>query len=66
VGFTVFLNPPLTALSKLTLAALVPAVFVFQIEPQEWAGGLLALAGLAVAVWRPRTSPRPIDLPSEP
>lgn len=51
VGFTVFLNPPLTALSKLALAALVPAVFVFQIEPQEWAGGLLALAGLAIAVW---------------
>jgi drug/metabolite transporter (DMT)-like permease len=66
VGFTVFLNPPLTALSKLALATLVPAVFVFQIEPQEWAGGLLALAGLAVAVWRPRTRPRPIDLPSEP
>lgn len=53
VGFTVFLNPPLTALSKLALAALLPAVFVFRIEPQEWLGGLLALAGLAVALWRP-------------
>jgi len=53
VGFTVFLSPPLTALSKLTLAALFPATFVFSIRTQEWAGGLLALAGLAVAVWRP-------------
>lgn len=53
VGFTVFLNPPLTALSKLALAALFPATFVFAIGAQEWLGGLLALAGLGIAVWRP-------------
>jgi drug/metabolite transporter (DMT)-like permease len=53
VGFTVFLNPPLTALSKLALAALFPATFVFAVETQEWVGGLVALAGLAIAVWRP-------------
>lgn len=53
LGFTVFLNPPLTALSKLVLAALFPATFVFAIETQEWLGGLLALAGLGIAVWRP-------------
>jgi len=52
VGFTVFLNPPLTALSKLALAALFPATFLFAIEPQEWLGGLLALGGLGIAVWR--------------
>lgn len=53
VGFTVFLNPPLTALSKLALAALFPATFVFAIEAQEWLGGLLALAGLGIALRRP-------------
>jgi drug/metabolite transporter (DMT)-like permease len=56
VGFTVFLNPPLTALSKLALAALFPATFLFAIEPQEVLGGLLALAGLGIAVWRPMVS----------
>lgn len=55
VGFTVFLNPPLTALSKLALALLFPATFVFAVEAQEWVGGLLALAGLGIAVWRPTT-----------
>lgn len=53
VGFTVFLNPPLTALSKLLLATLFPASFVFAIEPREWLGGLVALCGLAIALWRP-------------
>lgn len=53
VGFMVFLNPPLTATSKLALATLFPATFVFAVRTQEWLGGLLALAGLAVAVWRP-------------
>lgn len=56
VGFTVFLNPPLTALSKLALAALFPATFVFAVETQEWLGGLLALAGLGIAVWRPASA----------
>jgi O-acetylserine/cysteine efflux transporter len=58
VGFTVFLNPPLTALSKLSLAALFPATFVFAIGPREWLGGLLALTGLAIAVWRPARAVR--------
>lgn len=51
VGFTVFLNPPLTTLSKLALAALFPATFVWQTGALEWLGGGLALAGLALAVW---------------
>jgi len=50
LGLTVFLNPPLTAMSKLVLAAAVPSVFVFSVNGQELAGGLLALTGLAVAV----------------
>ncbi len=51
VGFTVFLNPPLTTVSKLLLATLLPAAFVFQLSALEWLGGGLALAGLALAVW---------------
>jgi drug/metabolite transporter (DMT)-like permease len=51
VGFTVFLNPPLTTVSKALLAASFPAAFRFEIEPREWLGGTFALAGLAVAVW---------------
>ena len=55
VGFTVFLNPPLTTLSKILLAALLPATFVFSVTGRELAGGALALAGLALAVMpRPR------------
>lgn len=50
VGFTVFLNPPLTTLSKLALAALAPAVFVFHVVPQELAGGVVALIGLLIAI----------------
>ncbi|MDX1389527.1 MAG: EamA family transporter [Acidobacteriota bacterium] len=52
VGFTVFLNPPLTTLSKYVVAALMPAVFVFTIAVQEWVGGVLTLIGLAIAVYR--------------
>jgi drug/metabolite transporter (DMT)-like permease len=51
VGFAVFLNPPLTTLSKYALATSFPATFRFTVEPREWLGGALALAGLAVAVW---------------
>jgi drug/metabolite transporter (DMT)-like permease len=54
VGFTVFLNPPLTAVSKFLLATALPAVFVFHVTPQELAGGALALVGLLIAV-----APRP-------
>lgn len=50
VGFTVFLNPPLTTVSKLALAALAPATFLFTVSPQELAGGALALFGLSIAV----------------
>jgi drug/metabolite transporter (DMT)-like permease len=50
VGLTVFLNPPLTTLSKLALAAAFPATFFFTIQPLEWVGGGLALAGLAIAL----------------
>ena len=57
VGFTVFLNPPLTAVSKLALALLLPAVFVWRMEPLEWLGGALSLAGLALAL-APRAAAR--------
>jgi drug/metabolite transporter (DMT)-like permease len=50
VGFTVFLNPPLTTTSKWILASLFPATFLFTIEAREWIGGALALAGLAIAL----------------
>jgi drug/metabolite transporter (DMT)-like permease len=52
VGFTVFLNPPLTTLSKYVLSATLPASFAFQVAALEWVGGALALAGIAVALWR--------------
>lgn len=51
VGFFVFLNPPLTTGSKLVLSLLLPALFVWRIEPLEWLGGGLALTGLALALW---------------
>ena len=54
VGFTVFLNPPLTTLSKLTLSTLLPATFLFTILPQEWLGGALTLVGMGIAVYVPR------------
>jgi O-acetylserine/cysteine efflux transporter len=54
VGFTVFLNPPLTTTFKFLLASLFPATFLFAIRPQEWLGGALTLAGMAVAVYAPR------------
>lgn len=50
VGFTVFLNPPLTTLSKVTLAFLAPATFAFVVRPQEWWGGGVALLGMAIAL----------------
>jgi O-acetylserine/cysteine efflux transporter len=51
VGFTVFLNPPLTTTSKYLLASLFPATFLFTILPLEWLGGALTLVGMAVAVY---------------
>ena len=50
VGFTVFLNPPLTTLSKWALAGLFPAVFTFTIVSREWVGGLVTLLGMGVAL----------------
>jgi O-acetylserine/cysteine efflux transporter len=58
VGFTVFLNPPLTTTSKYLLAMLVPATFAFTIVPQEWLGGALTLVGMGIAVYVPRRRPR--------
>lgn len=58
VGFTVFMNPPLTAASKQVLALLFPATFVFTIGPLEWVGGVVALTGMAVAIWRGSGVPR--------
>ena len=54
VGFTVFLNPPLTTTSKFLLASFFPATFLFVISPREWLGGAITLAGLAVAVYTRR------------
>lgn len=51
VGLTVFLNPPLTTVSKLALGALVPSVFVFTVGGRDVAGGILALLGLGIAVF---------------
>jgi drug/metabolite transporter (DMT)-like permease len=50
VGFTVFLNPPLTISFKVLFAALFPATFAFTIVAQEWIGGALAMAGMLIAV----------------
>jgi O-acetylserine/cysteine efflux transporter len=51
VGFFSFFNAPLTALSKLGLAALLPATFVWELRPFELIGGLLTLLGLGIALW---------------
>ena len=50
VGLTVFLNPPLTTLSKLALSALLPGVFLFAINPLEMVGGAVAMLGLFVSI----------------
>lgn len=58
VGLTIFLNPPLTTLSKLGLAAAFPATFQFTVLPLEAAGGLVLLGGVALAlVSRRRPAP---------
>lgn len=61
VGLSVFMNPPLTTVSKLVLAAVAPGVFAFSVVRGELVGGLVALAGLAIAVtpWRKRIKPPP-------
>lgn len=60
VGFFVFLNPPLTALSKLVLAGLFPATFLWRLSGLEALGGLLVLLGLAIALL-PGAGPRVAD-----
>jgi drug/metabolite transporter (DMT)-like permease len=53
VGLTIFLNPPLTLGTKAILAAAWPESFEVRILPVEIASAVLALAGVAMAVWRP-------------
>lgn len=53
LGFTVFLNPPMSLGSQLVLAACFPGSFVFALRPLELAGCAVVLAGLGLAV-RPR------------
>jgi drug/metabolite transporter (DMT)-like permease len=50
VGFTIFLNPPMTTGYKLLLTTLFPAVFAFSVVTGEFVGGALMLSGVAVAV----------------
>ncbi|HVE14216.1 MAG TPA: DMT family transporter [Elusimicrobiota bacterium] len=61
LGFTIFLNPPLTSVSKALLAALFPRSFSFQVSGAELAGGGVVLAGLALALLKfpGRRAPRP-------
>jgi len=49
VGFTAFLNPPMTTASKIVLAVLWPTLFTLRMSPLEWLGGGLALSGLILA-----------------
>jgi len=63
VGFTVFLNPPMTLVSKLLLSLAFPATFLFVSTPTEWIGGAIVLGGLAIAIWRPRRRLPPAPVP---
>lgn len=54
VGLTVFLNPPLTLVSKALLQLAFPATFVFAVDPLEIAGGAVVLVGVGVALARRR------------
>jgi drug/metabolite transporter (DMT)-like permease len=54
VGFTVFLNPPMTAGFKALLAAAFPAVFIYSVSSGEYLGGILALIGVGVATLKLR------------
>lgn len=59
VGLTIFLNPPLTTISKVALAAALPAAFAFRVTPLEGLGGAIVLGGLSIAVLhRPRATLR--------
>ncbi|MDA8017476.1 MAG: EamA family transporter [Thermoanaerobaculia bacterium] len=50
VGMTVFLNPPITTLSKLILSR-ISSDFSYSISLTDGVGGILALIGLAITVW---------------
>lgn len=52
VGLTIFLNPPLTTISKLILSAALPATFLFHVTWLEGLGGVIVLVGLAIALRR--------------
>jgi O-acetylserine/cysteine efflux transporter len=58
VGQTIFLNPPMTTLSKALLAAAFPAAFQFSIRPLEWVGGAVLLGGVALALFAPARAAR--------
>jgi drug/metabolite transporter (DMT)-like permease len=49
LGFTIFLNPPMTTAQKLMLAAAFPAVFAFTVTSGEILGGVVMLVGVGVA-----------------
>jgi drug/metabolite transporter (DMT)-like permease len=49
LGFTIFLNPPMTTIQKLWLAAAFPAAFTFSVTTGEVVGGVVMLAGVGVA-----------------
>jgi len=58
VGFTVFLNPPMTTGFKALLSLLWPSAFIFTISGGEYVGGALALLGVGIAtlkIGRPRS-----------
>lgn len=58
LGFTVFLNPPMTTVSQALLALAAPGVFVQATSGREWAGGLLVLGGIALALFKRPSSAR--------
>ena len=60
VGLTIFLNPPLTTMSKAILAAAIPAAFAFRMTSLEGAGGTIVLLGLAVGLLQRRSSGTPL------
>lgn len=51
VGFTVFLNPPLTTVSKWIVSRLFPDVFDFTIRGAEWLGGAVTLLGVGLVIF---------------
>ena len=63
VGFTIFLNPPMTTAYKAALAALFPATVAFTLVTGEFVGGLLMLAGVGAAVIRRRPAPPVVVVP---